>query len=220
VPEFITLFEEQARDQLKTRFNEINNWIIRGSTATNGSFPLPDDFWAARQVVFGSGQQLEYLTPAEMNRRFGRLVTHQLGLDELDPLGNLDTLTVSFDDEAFYTIVGGNNPAGKPLFYTIEGLELRVAPPPDDLTLPLMIDYEQGVPALGPRVQTNWLLTRYPSLYLFGSLAMAEAFIGNDERIPGWISSRDAGFERVRMTDIKARIGGAPLQIRVDGPTP
>jgi len=33
---------------------------------------------------------------------------------------------------------------------------------------------------------TNWLLTNYEDAYLYGSLMEAEAFIKNDERVPGW----------------------------------
>lgn len=221
VPEFITLFEEEARDRLKTRFNEIQHLLL-GSSAENGRFALPDDFWSVRQVTFGDGTPLEYMPPQDMTRRFGTIVTQALTLDEIDSLGNLDTLTDSFDDQDAYSLINGTLPSGRPRYYTIEGPEMRIAPPPASTTipLPLQLDYEQGVPALGPRVQTNWLLKRYPSLYLYGSLSKAEAFIDNDERVPAWISVTEAAFERVRMADVKARVGGAPLRVRVDSPTP
>src|SRR5205814_1450216 len=108
---------------------------------------------------------------------------------------------------------------GLPLWYTIEGVNLTLGPVPDT-NLSAFIDYWAGVPALGPTVPSNWLLSRYPSLYLYGSLANAEGYIGNDERVSGWIQQREAGFERVRREAIAARLGGAPLVQRVDGPTP
>ena len=33
---------------------------------------------------------------------------------------------------------------------------------------------------------TNWLLTNYPDVYLYGALSEAEGFLRNDERIPLW----------------------------------
>jgi hypothetical protein len=108
---------------------------------------------------------------------------------------------------------------GAPLWYTIEGTSLVLGPTPDT-NLSAFVDYWAGLPALGPSVPSNWLLARWPSLYLFGSLACAEAYIGNDERVSGWIQQREAGFERVRREAIGARLGGSPLVIRVDGPTP
>lgn len=221
VPGMIELFEEEARDRLATRFNEVQHLLL-GSSAENGRFELPDDFWAVRQVTFGDGTPLEYMPPQEMTRRYGTIVTQRLTLDEIDSLGNLDTLTVSFDDEDEYSLINGTLPSGRPRYYTIEGLEMRIVPPPASITipLPLQLDYRQGIPALAPRVQTNWLLARYPSLYFLGTLAWAEAFIGNDERVPGWVAGKEAAFERIRQADIKARVGGAPLRVRVDGPTP
>ena len=33
---------------------------------------------------------------------------------------------------------------------------------------------------------TNWLLTNYPDVYLYGALSEAEGFLRNDQRIPLW----------------------------------
>jgi hypothetical protein len=108
---------------------------------------------------------------------------------------------------------------GKPNCYTIEGLQLRLGPPPDT-ALPVVIDYIQGLPSLGGRTTSNWLLKQSPDLYLYGSLAAAEGYIGNDERVPAWLQMREAAFERVRQESIRGLAGGAPLRVRPAGATP
>lgn len=181
VPDFIVLFEEEARDRLRTQFAEMTGVAL--APITPGVFALPNDFVQMRRVVYDS-TQLEYRPPWDLadQTREGQLI-------------------------------------GKPLWYTINGLQLNLGPIPDT-NLSAYIDYSQGLPALSTAVPTNWMLTHYPSLYLFGSLINAEGYIGDDERIAGWGQIRDASFERVRRAQIAARIGGAPLVQRVDGPTP
>jgi hypothetical protein len=180
VPDFIALFEAEARDRLRTRFAEQLNVELWGDA---GVYPLPCDFAAVRRVLYDT-RGLRFRPAFE--------------LDDWEWPGT---------------------PAGRPLWYTIEGLELRISPPPDT-DLPLVIDYMQGLPALSARIASNWLLDTAPDLYLYGSLAGAEGYIGNDERVAGWIQMREAAFERVRRADLAATWGGAPLRVRVDGDTP
>lgn len=177
VPDFIVLFETEARDRLQGRFAEQLDVEIWG---TDGVFPLPYDFASVRRVMYG-GASLRFHPP--------------------------------------YVVDDMTEGGGRPLWYTIEGLQLRIAPAPDT-DQPLVLDYIQGLPALSTRIQSNWCLKQYPDLYLYGSLAAAEGYIGNDERVAGWIQLRDAAFERVRRASINAMSGGAPLRVRVDGDTP
>lgn len=41
---------------------------------------------------------------------------------------------------------------------------------------------------------TNWLLTNYPDIYLYGSLVECEAHVRDDQRIPVWKSLFDQGI--------------------------
>jgi len=179
VPDFIALFEAEARDRLRTRFAEQLDVELWGDA---GVYPLPCDFAAVRRAKYDTWA-LRFRPPFD--------------LDALD----------------------WNGAAGRPLWYTLEGLQLRVSPPPD-ADLPIVLDYMQGLPALSSRVASNWLLESAPDLYLYGSLANAEGYIGNDERVPGWLQQREAGFERIRRADIAATWGGSPLRVRVVGETP
>lgn len=109
---------------------------------------------------------------------------------------------------------------GAPLYYTIEGLQIRLHPAPDTDDEPATVDYRSGIPALSDRVTSNWLLKTAPDLYLVGSLVCAEVYTGNDERTQLWLAQREAAFERIRQASIRALMGGAPLQIVPYGDTP
>jgi hypothetical protein len=104
---------------------------------------------------------------------------------------------------------------GETAFYTIVGTELLLGPGPNGTTTVYMT-YQSGVPPLTDVSPVNWLLQAAPDLYLFGSLCMAEPYIGHDERLQIWVQAREAAFEAMRQADIKARWPGG-LQIRLDG---
>jgi hypothetical protein len=63
----------------------------------------------------------------------------------------------------------------------------------------------------------NWLFTHHPDAYLFGSLAEAEAFGVNDERMPMWKARRDEVLAEIAASHFRER--GA-MEIRTAGATP
>lgn len=58
--------------------------------------------------------------------------------------------------------------------------------------------YQAALAPLSDINTTGWLLTRAPSLYLFGALAEAEPFLINDERIMVWEGKYQRAIESVR----------------------
>ena len=48
--------------------------------------------------------------------------------------------------------------------------------------------YYQKVTALSVANTSNWLLTNFPNLYLFGSLVAAEAYLGTDPGVSGAVA--------------------------------
>lgn len=74
---------------------------------------------------------------------------------------------------------------GQPIVYTVIGFNAELAPVPD-AAYSLKLTYQQQVPALTDTNTSNWLLTDFPSAYLYASLLAAEPFLKNDERIPVW----------------------------------
>lgn len=52
---------------------------------------------------------------------------------------------------------------------------------------------------------TNWLLTNFPDVYLYGSLAECEMHVRNDQRIPLWKSLFDEGIAELNTMDERGR---------------
>ena len=97
--------------------------------------------------------------------------------------------------------------SGDPVFYSVEQQLLTFA-----AQAPAAMDfsalYFQKIPALTSAAPTNWLLTTHPDVYLYASLAQAEGFATNDERIPLWKQLLDEGLSEIRQVGDLVRIGG------------
>lgn len=107
----------------------------------------------------------------------------------------------------------GSSP-GIPTNYTIIGDELEFSPiPADDVEIEVV--YYGRIPRLTTTNQTNWLLTRHPDIYLYGSLMQAAPYLKNDERVAIWATALASLYEDIRLADEKATKGGTPLKMRI-----
>lgn len=125
-----------------------------------------------------------------------------------DPLSVLTPLSLDLATEVF-------NVAGFPQHYTIQGNTLRArAPSSSDVVL----DYYQKIPALSVTNTTNWLLTKAPEIYLYGSLIESAPFMEDDARLATWISLFKAAVDELQQADTRALWSKAVARIR--GVTP
>jgi hypothetical protein len=105
-----------------------------------------------------------------------------------------------------------NRGAGEPHYYTIIDEQIQVAPSPDG-SYPIEIVYFAKIPALSGTNTTNWLLTKAPDLYLFGSLVEARSFLVNDERAAFWDARFKQALAEVQGLDQAYKLGASPLQM-------
>lgn len=103
--------------------------------------------------------------------------------------------------------------SGVPLYYTIIGDELEVAPVPSSSVTVEML-YRAKVPPLAT-ASTNWLLQEHPDLYLFGSLAQALPWMEGDARAQSWVDRAAQILAAVNTQDERARYSGGPLVRRM-----
>ena len=96
----------------------------------------------------------------------------------------------------------------------------RFSPPPDGTYASTLI-YRAAIEPLSNTNTTNWLLRRYPAIYLYGALMAAAPYLKDDQRIPVWMSMKEEmvmrlnDFESRREfsgpTDVRHTLGGAEL---------
>lgn len=100
-------------------------------------------------------------------------------------------------------------------YYTIIGSTISTAPPS---TASILLNYYRTIPPLASNASGNWLLTRAPNVYLYGTCLEAAPFLDDDSRIAVWGSLYDRSIEELKGADVLGRFGRAVSRVR--GVTP
>lgn len=102
--------------------------------------------------------------------------------------------------------------SSQPKYYSIIGDEIVLDDTPDS-------EYEIEMYYYGftpiSSTEVNWILTKYPDVYVYGTLLEAESFLMNDPRLPIWKQSYDEAISSLNKVSSKAQHSGAPLVMRV-----
>lgn len=98
--------------------------------------------------------------------------------------------------------------SGEPDVYTIIGQNFRLGPAPgSDNTTTLELSYYAKIPALTALNTTNWLLTKAPSIYLYGSLVHAAPYIGDTASLALWMAQFLGGVNAIEAQDKRMKWG-------------
>ena len=108
------------------------------------------------------------------------------------------------------------NVASRPLFFTIFGTEMELAPTPDAAYTIEMV-YRANIPALTSTNTTNWLLTLAPDLYLYGVLLETAPYIKEDGRIQTWGLGFTTALDGLNKLGLTSTFNAGPMTVRVSG---
>jgi hypothetical protein len=89
---------------------------------------------------------------------------------------------------------------GQPSLWTVIGANLQLGVIPDGVYT-LELSYLQKIPALTASNTTNWLLTAFPNVYLFGTLAQMCIFTEYDEGAKKYVELFNAGIDAINAMD-------------------
>lgn len=107
------------------------------------------------------------------------------------------------------------NGSGKPRYFSLAGSQFRFGPVPDGTYTGTLIYYAKPATLATTTQETNSLFPANPDLYLYGSLIEAEAFIGDDPRIPVWKAAFDDAVNNINAQAARSRFGGNSMSVRV-----
>jgi hypothetical protein len=105
------------------------------------------------------------------------------------------------------------NAAGKPIYFSVVGSQIRVVPAPDTAYTGELTYYAK-LTKLSSTVATNFLLTSSPDIYLYGALLQAAPYLQDDARISVWSSMYEAGMEQLQLADDRSTTSGGSLTAR------
>lgn len=127
----------------------------------------------------------------------------------------LQFMTQTQLDDYRYSI---DNVSGQPVYFTIMGDEMELAPTPNE-DFELEMVYRKNIPALASN-STNWLLTLAPDIYLYGTLLEAMPFIKDDARVSLWASAFSTVLDDLNNLGFRQSFDSGPTTISLPGVTP
>ena len=100
---------------------------------------------------------------------------------------------------------------GRPIYYSIVGENMEFVRTPDS-AYTASIMYYKRITALSADGDTNWLLTKHPDIYLYGTLLQSAPFLMFDERIPVWQSLLMERLDQLKIQG-ERETHGSPIRM-------
>ena len=151
---------------------------------------------------------------ADLDSQFTRLPTDFLEATNLqlntDPVVLLRQASAETIDSVR---IAGGNVAGTPEFYSIIGDTIEVVPRPSQSTQ-IEISYYSKVPPLSSTNLTNWLITDYTNIYLYGAMKHGLIFLMDDERLPVIAGNLAVDLERLNTEADRSQFSGNSLTMK------
>ena len=139
------------------------------------------------------------------------LPTDFLEMRELHFQGNPPiTLEYESPDKFFRDLL--TTTSGLPYYYTIIGYEFQFAPAPDSAQV-LQLLYYAEPEFISSTVASNLYLANYPDALLYATLAEAESYLMNDQRIQVWASMYDRAILNIMNSDISKKFPNTALNV-------
>jgi hypothetical protein len=132
-----------------------------------------------------------------------------LQINDLQPFGKMQFISLNQIDG--YKDAYSTN--GVPKYYTIVGNQIELLPTPgQDYTAEMV--YYAKIAALSDTNTTNWLLTKHPDVYLYGTLIQSAPYLKDDDRMATWMNLYERGVGDVEVADERALFAGSVIKVR------
>jgi len=106
--------------------------------------------------------------------------------------------------------------AGTPAYYAHVDGNFELFPSPN-ASVDVELLYFAKIPALSDSNTSNWLLSQYPDLYLYASLAHTAPYLQEDARIPIWTTLYKELIETMNNESDSAKWSGTGLKPKIRG---
>lgn len=121
---------------------------------------------------------------------------------------------ISYLSPSALTRDGRAHESGRPVFYTLRGNEIELAPIPDTTYTLNMLYYSKPTP-MSDSVSSNTFLANAPDALLYGSLLEAEPYLMNDARLQVWSQLYQSALDSLNTSDQASEYSGVPLNMTV-----
>lgn len=127
-----------------------------------------------------------------------------------EPFQRLQFLTLNQMDEYKRSFTS----PGVPKYYTIVGNQIEMLPIPASPGYQGEMVYYAKIPPLSDTNTTNWLLTKHPDVYLYGTLVQTAPYLKDDERVGTWANLYERALGDIAVSAERAMFAGSVIKIR------
>lgn len=109
---------------------------------------------------------------------------------------------------------------GGPKYYRHSGDQLQLLPATDvseSDPIRFEMEYLAFPEALSDENQSNWVLTTYPDLYIYGAMLQVAPYLQDDARIPVWTQAYGEAVSSANVSSDKAAGSGSALRLQRHG---
>lgn len=192
----------------------IADWLLRDDlTAVIPSFISLSEAQMQREIRHHKMMQR---STASIDTRYFALPTDWLETSRFHVTGDQPTrLELTSMDDMLQMRTMNNNTSGRPTHYAHAGDQLEIFPTPA-AAVDVELLYFQKIPVLSDSNATNWLLTDYPDVYLYGALMQAAPYLDDDAKMQVWAGMYGSAVGSINAESQKARYSGAGMRIRIN----
>lgn len=189
----------------------ITSWMGRDDAAFTAA--VPDlitlfEAYAARRLKVRPMETVANLTPSSGS---AALPADYLGWLRATVL-SASRIDLTYVHPSYLQALYPTGISDPPRFFTIEASSLKTRS--SDATDIEFLYYAKNS-ALASAL--NWLFTNHPDAYLFGSLAEAQGFAVDVEKLGMWKARRDEVFDEIDLSHFRE---SGPMSVRIIGVTP
>lgn len=194
--------------------SEIALWIHRTDLTAN----IPTFIQLAESKIANlvKGLPLETTITQTLTAGVGTL-TLPSDYNEMQSLVVLSNPTMTLQLIPDYTLsqYNANNVSGVPEFYSIIGNNINFSKIPDG-NYSIKITYLAKLTNLSDVNTTNWVLTKYPYLYLYGALIETSIYTNDPDQVQFYQTKFDSAIGDVITQYSNQKFSGSPLHAKSD----
>lgn len=130
-------------------------------------------------------------------------------LKNIQVSGAFNTPLTYISDET-YLNYNADNSSGIPRFFTIQGDQVLLSPVPN-AEFNINIVYFQDLTPLSSTNPTNWILNKYPMIYLYGALIEAAIFTNDPDQVSFYQSTFNNALSDIWANSMYESFSGSVL---------
>jgi hypothetical protein len=197
----------------------VEAWMNRSDSTTTGEIDTFIDLCEAEINRNVRHRQMEQRVTTTVTSEYAELPSDFLEMRSIK-LNSNPNVPIRFESPQNFIALRATNTTqnNDPVFYTIEGDQLRFSPIPSSSAIEM--NYFERITPLDDTNTTNWIITNYPDVYLYGSCYQGSIFTRNDGDLQKFGALYAKALDELDRADDRARWGATPLVIRNDTSNP